>query len=153
MTDQNITEESVSSGNNKIKNKVLLVISLSLIILVSFLYVYLSFRVKKSKPSLPDQNHQEEFHEAYIEITENGFFPETILVKKGTIVTFIISDTNLHKPATDSYKPNEKLSNFTPDKNLAPNERYSFKFSEPGSFNFYDEKNPNEFHLVVVVEE
>lgn len=96
-----------------------------------------------SKPSKP-------FTQAQINITSQGFTPQTLLIKAGTRVTWTNSDVVLHQISADPHPTHSSLPSLTSSA-LQRNQTYSFTFETPGTYTYHDEKNPLKLRGSIVV--
>ena len=99
-----------------------------------------------------------------VEITSNGFSPETITIKQGERITWLNKKTGAGWPASavhPSHKsyPNSDIAKCGTDeeneifdacRGLAQGESYSFTFNEVGSWSYHDHLNPSSRGTVVV---
>ena len=102
--------------------------------------------------------------EKTVEMTSNGFSPQTVTINKGDKVTWVNLDTNPHWPASASHPTHtvypgsgiqkcgtaEQPNIFDACKELGPEETFSFTFNEVGEWNYHDHKNPSLFGKVIV---
>lgn len=86
-----------------------------------------------------------------VEITPDGFSPETITVSKGTTVTFVNKDADPHRVASDDHPIHDDLPGFDSDMPLRTNETYSFTFEKIGTFTYHDHLNHLDYKGTVVV--
>ena len=99
-----------------------------------------------------------------VEITNNGFSPETITIKRGERITWLNKKTGASWPASavhpshKTYPGSDIAKCGTDDENvifdackgLAQGETYTFAFNEVGSWNYHDHLNPNLRGTVIV---
>ena len=99
-----------------------------------------------------------------VEITSNGFSPETITIKQGERITWLNKWEESSWPASavhPSHKsyPNSDIAKCGTDeeneifdacRGIAQGESYSFVFNEVGSWNYHDHLNPSSRGTVVV---
>lgn len=86
-----------------------------------------------------------------IVLTEKGFVPEQVTIKKGGTVTF---KTRLNKefwPASNIHPTHTIYPEFDPKRALKPTETWSFTFQRTGDFRFHDHLSPNNTGVVSVV--
>lgn len=92
--------------------------------------------------------HKNSMH--IIEISDTGFSPETLFIKKGDTVVWVISGKNARWPASDPHPIHNnypvkggcigsKLDSCRP---LKPGEEYSFKFDMIGNWGIHDHLSP-----------
>lgn len=89
---------------------------------------------------------------ATVEITAEGFIPETVKIKKGETITWINKDTQPHQTASDPHPTNDGLEELNSEEPLAEGESYTATFEEAGTFTYHDELNPTGIKATVVVE-
>lgn len=87
-----------------------------------------------------------------VEITKNGFVPETISIKRGALVTWTNSDTGPHQVASDPHPLHTNLEGFDSEEALRKDESFSFTLEKSGTFTYHDHLNPNKFKGTVIVE-
>ncbi len=99
-----------------------------------------------------------------IEMTANGFTPQTLEISKGDTVTWINKDIGPHWPAsafhpTHTVYPgssiekcgtSEQAGIFDACQGILPGENWSFTFNEIGSWGYHDHLDANLFGKVVV---
>lgn len=99
-----------------------------------------------------------------IEITENGFSPALLTVRKGDVVRFVNRDTTPHWPASASHPSHrvypgsdiakcgtaEQGNIFDACKGLAKDEIFSFTFTETGEWGYHDHMAPRMFGKITV---
>ena len=90
--------------------------------------------------------------QAQITISSKGFLPQTLLVKKGTKVTWTNTDKKPHQIFSDPHPSHSKLPALNQAKPLTPNSSDSYTFTTIGTFTYHDEENPLKFKGVVIVE-
>jgi plastocyanin len=83
-----------------------------------------------------------------ITITDEGFEPATLLVKKGTAVTWVSKDdeTN-HQVASNPYP---KLDGPLKSESLSDGGHYTYTFNQPGKYEYHDHLNPVNNATVIV---
>lgn len=117
-------------------------------------------------PVLPEQPQTQDSGPT-IEITSEGFNPQTLIIKAGDTVTFINKDTTHttgHWPAS-AFHPthteylgsdiakcgtSEENSIFDACKGLKEGGSYKFKFDQKGSWKYHDHLNPSLWGTIVV---
>ncbi len=99
-----------------------------------------------------------------VEITESGFFPQTITINSGDTITWTnkisrkswpasaIHPSHKVYPGSDISKcgTSEQDSIFDACKGLAEGESYSFTFNEIGSWNYHDHLQSSNWGTIVV---
>jgi len=81
-----------------------------------------------------------------IEINHHHFAPDTLTIKKGTTVTWVNHDQDPHTVFDGA--PEKKFHSSA----LDTNDRYSFTFSEPGTYHFFCTMHPDMVGTIVVRE-
>ncbi len=114
----------------------------------------LSFLVKEEKetPAKPTAKTVLVENTASIEITAKGFVPATLLVKKGTLVTFTNLDKKAHRPASDPHPSHNALPGFDSQTKMQKGQTYSFFFDRVGKWTYHDHLNPLKLKGTIVVE-
>jgi plastocyanin len=87
----------------------------------------------------------------FVSITEQGFVPATIQVKKNTKIAFVNNDSTVHQVASDPHPTHEGLEGFE-SLPLQSGESYSFVFKTSGTFSYHDHLNPINIKGNIVVE-
>ena len=85
-------------------------------------------------------------------LTNEGFVPDTVQIKKGTTITFKTSDTEPFWPASNVHPSHTGYPDFDPKKPLAPSETWSFTFTEAGTYSFHDHLRPLFTGAIVVTD-
>ncbi len=88
---------------------------------------------------------------AKVNISDKGFTPATLKVKKGQNVTWTNTDIEAHhilaNNSTDSSTPG-----FDSQDSLNQQATYTYTFNSAGTFNYHDERNPDMLKGTVIVE-
>lgn len=100
---------------------------------------------KVTKPVLPSA-------EAKVTIGKEGFTPSTVLVKKGSQVTWINTDEEPHQVVSDPHPTHSNLPSLEMDEPLLTNESFTFTFEKVGTFAYHDELNPLDLKGTIIVE-
>jgi len=133
------------------KNLSTILVVLILISLLGLIILIVSNDPNRSKQLLTDRNTSTEL--AIIEITKNGFVPNTLQIKKNTTVTWRNIDSNSHQPAADPFRTHESNPNLVALEALEENDSFSFTFDEVGEFGYHDNLNPDILKGKVIVTE
>lgn len=88
--------------------------------------------------------------QAVVRISEDGFEPSTIRVKKGTVLVWKNDDTEAHRVAANPFPTHTDLPALDSKQNIAPGADYSFVFSDSGEFHYHDELAPKNNGTVIV---
>lgn len=134
---------------------------LTIIILIAIFIVIISLAFKQtrktSSPTPPPTSQKQTKitsanKEGIVEITDKGFSPQTIAIKKGSSVTWINHATFFHDIESDPH-PSHSLSPFlNTDEPLIKNDSVTINFEKTGTYTYHDELNPLKFKGSVVVE-
>ncbi len=146
---QSSTNKKPSGKKSKIKWKVVLIVLAVVLVLVSVSTI-LYFTRRNDSPINVTQDIQQET--AQIFITDTGFNPATITVKKGTTVTWVNQASNVHQIASDPYPTHDTLPELFADEPLEPNQTFTMTFEDTGNFTYHDNLQPLEFKGTVIVE-
>lgn len=133
--------------NRKLLQKMLFV--LVGILLISVGYYILSIRRPNENPPIVSKPEQV----AHVQITSDGFSPETISIKKGSSVNFENTDTLPHWIASDPHPTHSNLPELDSRQALLEGDTYVFTFQEAGVFTYHDHLNPFDLNGTVIVEE
>ena len=93
-----------------------------------------------------------------VEITENGFSPETVTISKGDVVVFMNKDSAPHWPASAVHPTHDEYpqkggcggSAFDACREIGPGESYTFVFHYEGTWTYHDHLNPSIYGYVIV---
>lgn len=151
-----------------IKNKkilYLLILVIAIIITVSAVLLVTSFKPfaknilnpKTNTQTLPNETPKlvkldNKSKETMVKITKQGFFPQTVKIKKGTSVTWSNDEDALHQIKSDPHPLDNKHPLLNTDAKLGKNERISVNFEKEGSYTYHDELNPLKFKGIIIVE-
>lgn len=87
-----------------------------------------------------------------VEITETGFSPAVIKVKKGEQIQWVNLDSRPHQIAADPHPTGESLPTLKSPDPLAEHESYTAVFENTGTFTYHDFLDPLGFQGVIIVE-
>lgn len=76
--------------------------------------------------------------EIEIVLTENGFSPREVILRRGTRITFSTTRNAPFWPASNSHPVHELYPEFDPDRQIEPDEKWSFVVDKPGTWGFHD---------------
>ncbi len=79
-----------------------------------------------------------------VEITPEGFDPETILIEAGTTVTWTNTDSVAHGLRANPYPEGTDLPTLDSGDEIAPGGSYSYTFDEAGEFGYHDKADPTD---------
>lgn len=85
-----------------------------------------------------------------ISMGDAGFSPATLTVPAGTTVIFVNDGQAAHWPASVVHPTHEVLPGFDSKRGIATGDRYSYTFSETGTWRFHDHLNPQLTGTVIV---
>jgi plastocyanin len=103
------------------------------------------------KPS-SSTSTEETLSQAAVNITEDGFSPATLKIKKGTTVTWTNQDDVPHQVASDPHPTHEGLAGLDSEEPLTKADAYNFTFETAGTFTYHDHLNFSIFQGTIVVE-
>jgi plastocyanin len=87
-----------------------------------------------------------------ITISNDGFVPSSLKVKKGTSVRFINKTSQWHWPASDLHPSHSIYPEFDPKNPIGPGQEWSFIFDKVGTWNFHDHLSPLMMGTITVTE-
>ncbi len=87
-----------------------------------------------------------------IKMSQDGFVPAQIGIKKGTIVLFKNVGANPMWPASDPHPVHTNYSRFDASHPIPPGETYQLNFPDPGVYTFHDHLSPGLRGRIVVSE-
>lgn len=133
-------EEPITSNNHKTpKFLPILGIVLTLIILVLTYYIY---RSQQDKGYTPNPGSKKPADITII-LTEDGYQPAEVTIKKGQTVKFTTSRNTQFWPASDLHPTHGIYPGFDPRQPVASNNSWSFTFDKAGQWKFHDHLSPN----------
>lgn len=86
-----------------------------------------------------------------IELGENGFSPEKLLIQNGDVVKFSSTRGGWFWPASNPHPAHSTYSTFDPKKPLTAEEIWEFKFQQNGEWKYHDHLAPY-FTGTIIVE-
>ncbi len=89
--------------------------------------------------------------EAKVNITKDGFTPQTITIKRGAEVTWTNKDSKDHQVMSDPH-PTHSLFGLVTDERLKTNETVTYTFEKSGTYTYHDELNPLKLKGTVIVQ-
>ena len=87
-----------------------------------------------------------------IQMTAQGFIPDTLSIKRGETVMWINKDTRAHWPASDVHPVHLIYPEFDPGRQVVPAGEWSFTFLQGGTWSFHDHLYPSERGVINVLE-
>jgi plastocyanin len=103
-------------------------------------------------PKYTPQSADVELKSADVSISDTGFTPATLTIKKGTTVTWTNTDQKPHRVAADPYPDKSSLPDLDSADPLQQNDAYSYTFDTAGKYTYTDYLNPLKLHGTIVVE-
>ena len=91
--------------------------------------------------------------EHIVELTEKGFLPNEITIRKGDTVKFTTSRAKPFWPASNLHPTHEIFPEFDHKTPISPDESWSFKFEKAGIWKYHDHIHANFTGKVVVLNE
>lgn len=85
-----------------------------------------------------------------IEMTAEGFKPDTVTIEQNSKVEFVNKDSQPHWPASNVHPTHEIYPEFDPKRPIDPGNSWSFEFSKVGSWQFHDHLFPHFRGQIVV---
>jgi plastocyanin len=140
-----MNQPSVSTEKKKKTGLIVVISALVIIAAAAILYVVNPGGVF---PSLTDEADDT----AMVMITNAGFSPETIKIKKGQTIEWMNQDATPHQVASDPYPDHSVLPHLFSEQPLAQNESFNYTFEKSGTFTYHDNLKPVDFKGTVVVE-
>lgn len=129
------------------KKKTTLLVAIGLLIVAAVAALYF---VNPSGifPSLGDDNDDV----ATVTITDTGFVPQTIKIKKGQTVQWVNNGITPHQVASDPYPDHSALPHLFAESPLGTDESFSYTFEDTGTYTYHDQLKPAELTGTVIVE-
>lgn len=87
-----------------------------------------------------------------IQVSDNGFTPKDLTVKKGSTVTFTNKSSKTVWPASDPHPTHTDDSAFDPKKGIEAGASWSFTFNQVGEWGLHDHLSPFRRGTVTVTE-
>ncbi len=139
--------------NQKVNwSSIILIVFFVLLLIGIVFYVTVSNSKKSpkvSKTSTPTTNSTTQ--SAQVAISSGAFVPQTLNIKKGTVVVWTNKETNIHQIMSDPHPTHTALPLLKSDP-LKINDSFSFTFEKSGTFLYHDENNPLTIKGSVVVQ-
>lgn len=121
------------------KNQTTVIVVVAVVLLAIVLLLTLPSKRPVPKPAF----------QAQVSITDQGFIPATLMVKKGTKVNWVVSDTKPHQIASDPHPSHNSLPALL--QNQPSQSSYSYTFDKVGTFTYHDETDPLKLRGSVIV--
>lgn len=87
-----------------------------------------------------------------ITLTDKGFNPSEITIKKGETVSFVTNTRNLFWPASNLHPSHLIYPEFDPKEPVQPDAAWSFTFEKTGEWKFHDHLAPYFTGTITVTE-
>ncbi len=87
-----------------------------------------------------------------ITLTEDGFVPDEITIKKGEIIAFVTTTGNLFWPASNLHPSHLVYPEFDPMEPVQPDSVWSYTFEKLGEWKFHDHLAPYFTGTITVTE-
>ena len=123
----------------KPQNKRNKLVVMGLVVVLVVVGVLLVLSRQQKKPATDKSSAQAPSQSATVNITEDGFSPAGLVIKKGTAVVWKNSDTEVHRVAANPFKTHIDLPGLDSKTNIAPNGTYVYVFNDTGTFHYHDE--------------
>ncbi len=85
-------------------------------------------------------------------LTDSGYEPKTLSIKKGDVVVFTTDRGFEHWPASNLHPTHNLYSAFDPKRPLGASEEWSFQFMRVGEWEFHDHLNSTFTGAITVTE-
>ena len=87
-----------------------------------------------------------------IELRDDGFYPQELIIRKGEMVTFITTQDNFFWPASNLHPYHTIYPEFDPKEPIKPNNSWSFRFDRAGKWKYHDHLAPIYKGKIIVFE-
>ena len=87
-----------------------------------------------------------------VSMTDAGYVPSVVTIKKGDIVKFTNNGTKSNWPASAPHPTHTDYPAFDPKKGVAVGESWSFTFDQVGRWPFHNHLNSTRFGAIIVTE-
>ncbi len=101
-----------------------------------YLFIFYSLFIILSSVSA----HELQAH--VMQLDDSGFHPNTIEIKQGDTVEFVIKGFQPHWPASDIHPTHQIYPEFDPKEPVQPGKSWSFQFEKAGHWNCHDHLSP-----------
>ncbi len=115
--------------------KYLIIIFISILVIAAYYYFLANSNSKSLKGII-------------VELSDDGFSPPELTIKKGETVTFITKRNKPFWPASDIHPINDIYPEFDPKRPIDPDKSWSFTFDRVGKWKYHDHFNP--FHSAAI---
>ncbi len=131
------------------KLKFILTLSILLVLTIVTTMIFLLNTKKISRISFPNNQSTQNLT---ITLTEDGFTPNEITIKKGDTIKFVSTRDKEFWPASNLHPTHGIYPQFDPLQPIKPNLSWSFKFDKVGSWKYHDHLFPYYRGTIVVKE-
>ena len=133
--------------------KNLIIFSIVSIVGISFyLFKSDSFSLKNEELLKFLNRDQITSNDTVVHITEAGFEPEKVVIKKGNRVVWINEKESYSWPASDPHPTHENYSGFDPEEPFRNGEAWAYRFELGGNWQYHDHLKPSSLGIVEVRE-
>jgi plastocyanin len=134
--------------------KILIILIVAAILGPGYLFIY------KNKVQSPDAGYSAIFIDAddvssdtvVVKITDDGFDPTEVSIRRGGKVVFVNSSGTFAWPASDPHPIHSNYYEFDPQEPMKPGQAWRFTFAKPGTWKFHDHLRPGSRGAVNVSE-
>ncbi len=90
---------------------------------------------------------------AVVEITEEGFLPDSLTIDQDQTIIFVNKDQIAHWPASDPHPTHTQFSEFDPQMPIESGKSWTFKPKRVGEWKYHDHLNPHQNGKILVTSE
>jgi len=134
--------------------KIIAVVILASIVAVAAIGAY--YALQKKQPATPRAvqtgQNQDVMDAQVITLTENGYEPSEVSIRKGETVTFKNTTGKLFWPASNLHPSHGIYPEFDPLEPVAAGDSWSFTFTNIGAWKFHDHLAPYYTGVITVTE-
>ena len=100
----------------------------------------------------PVQKIDQDLGESAVVITRTaaGYEPKEVTIKQGDVVTWVNESGEFHWPASDLHPTHGVYPEFDPLTPIAPDEEWSFRFDQVGTWKYHDHIRANKTGTITV---
>ena len=131
------THSAANSSKNRTGKIVLLVF---LILGIGLMTIFASGRISNSSGQYQ------------VELREDGFYPPSLTIEKGSMVTFTTKLSSFFWPASNFHPSHDLYPEFDPKVPVDPKGNWTFQFSRVGSWDYHDHLSPYFKGIIQVIE-
>jgi plastocyanin len=85
-----------------------------------------------------------------VKLTDTGFKPATVTIRKGQTVTFVNAGRDDQWPASNPHPIHTGYAGFDPGRSIVPGASWSFTFTRAGRWGFHNHLSPDQVGTIVV---